>query len=212
MSLRSLIYDDRYFNDNRIWTDRNITDSRGPSLYGHSWKYWDHPYYNYRYMNPRVRDNTIKVNSTYVPTTTTTKLYYPTTFYETCLENMPLRRSNSFVSIRDIKDESDKVARNCDFKITEVSDNAVSKSLTSSSSSNMTKSMTNVSKCSSCYEPTTTTIEVKPLKTNPHYIYENYLDNYRYANLNRRNFFNDDFGLYGHSSFINPRYRNWYYY
>lgn len=156
MSLRNLIYDDRYFNDNRIWTDRNITDFRTPSLYGHSWKYWDHPYYGYNTIAPRIRENTVKVNSTYVPTTTT-KLYYPTTFYETRLENLPLRRSNSFISIRDSKDESEKVNCNYDLKISEASDNTVSKSI---SSSNMTKSMTNMSKCCSCDEPITTTIEV----------------------------------------------------
>ena len=171
MSMKSLLYEDRYFNtdrywNDRYWNDRFFSDYRSSPLYGRSWRYWNHPNFGYRYMHPRdypkaseylrpTNDDTLRFNS-HVPT----RVYYPATVLEPKrekveeirIERMPLHRSNSFVSVQNEANADDY---NYDYKYVDHVDSKTVKSMRSPVSS-MSKSMSNMAKsCSFANEPTT---------------------------------------------------------
>lgn len=194
MSMKSLLYEDRYFNNDRYlhdryWIDRFFSDYRSSPLYGRSWRYWNHPLYGYRYTHPRDlpraneylktnENDTLRFNS-HVPT----RVYYPATVLEPKrekveeirIERMPLHRSNSFVSVPNENHGDEKYETNYEYKFVEnICDNkSINKNSASKSMSNMTKG------CSFANEPTT--IEVKPVKNSVTYVYDNEQDKHRHV-------------------------------
>lgn len=162
MSMKSLLYEDRYFNTDRYlydryWNDRFFNDYRSSPLYGRSWRYWNHPNFGYRYRAseyPKANaEDTLRFNS-HVPT----RVYYPATVLdpkrekveEIRIERMPLHRSNSFLSVNDTHGDSN------DYNHEVLGDQKSINRPYKSSISTMSKSMSNMGKsCSFANQPTT---------------------------------------------------------
>lgn len=175
MSMKSVCIEDPYLSE-KYWTNRYFTEYRTSPLYGRSWRDWNHPSYGYRYISPRESDDTLRFNRHVHPS-----VYYPQqqqqqqNVVETQqpvlkpgterveqikIQRMPLKRSNSFVSLIETKsevcDDDGKYDCNYDYNyLEELGDCKSIRKTHKSSISNMSKSMSNMSKsCTFANEPT----------------------------------------------------------
>lgn len=183
MSLKKILYDDRYFHDryfhDRYFYDRYFHDRYNTTLNPrHYWNY----YYPHWYRSNWNEHGTLRFNRHHeVPipaSASTTKLYYPSAYTpplwaaprgatEIKIERMPLQRSNSYVSIHETKNETvtdENVETKYECSVEEKNDNGLK------ANSGMSKSMHNMGSS-----------DVKPVVNSVTYVYDTDKDKHRHV-------------------------------
>lgn len=165
--MKSVCIEDPYLSE-KYWSNRCFDEYRTSPLYGRSWRYWNHPSYGYRYIHND--SDTLRFNRHVHPS-----VYYPEAedlesspvlapgterVEQIKIQRMPLQRSNSFVSLIETKSEvcDDDGKYDCNYDYNYIEELGDCKSIRKSHKSlisNMSKSMSNMSKsCTFADEPT----------------------------------------------------------